>query len=156
MTNPVHEIYGNRLRVRACGLCVANDEILLVNHTLPDSNNFWIPPGGGIEFGESTTDGLIREFREETGLIVEPKEFLFATEFIASPLHAIEFFFSVVQTGGQLKMGGDPEMENQIIKEIRFVPWQELKTWNAQMLHGIFRKVAEPSKIMDLRGYFKL
>ena len=35
-------------------------------------NNRWEPPGGVLELGESITDGLRREVREETGLDVEP------------------------------------------------------------------------------------
>lgn len=35
-------------------------------------NHRWEPPGGVLELGESITDGLRREVREETGLDVEP------------------------------------------------------------------------------------
>jgi 8-oxo-dGTP diphosphatase len=156
MTNPVHEFYGNRLRVRACGLCVVGEDLLMVNHQHLANGNFWTPPGGGIEFGEQIEQCLIREFREETGLEIEPKEFLFATEFISLPLHAIEFFFRVEMTGGTLKKGSDPEMQNQIIRDVQFISWPVLKSWNPNSLHGIFQKVPEPSKIMGLRGYFKL
>jgi 8-oxo-dGTP diphosphatase len=156
MTNPVHEFYGNRLRARTCGLYVEDDRLLLVNHDGLGKDNFWSPPGGGVEFGESLSECLTREFHEETGLEVIAKEFLFLSEFIAPPLHAIEFFFLVKKTGGQLKTGKDPEMNYQIIKEIRFVSWSEIKTMSPESLHGIFKKVPEPSKIMDLRGHFKL
>lgn len=35
-------------------------------------NHRWEPPGGILELGESITDGVRREVREETGLDVEP------------------------------------------------------------------------------------
>jgi len=35
-------------------------------------NHRWEPPGGVLELGESITDGVRREVREETGLDVEP------------------------------------------------------------------------------------
>jgi 8-oxo-dGTP diphosphatase len=81
---------------------------------------------------------------------------LFTTELIQPPLHAIELFFSVKQTGGSLYTGHDPETDFQIIKEVRFVSWSELRSWKMEALHGIFQKVDDPSKIMGLRGYFKL
>jgi 8-oxo-dGTP diphosphatase len=155
MTNPVQEFYGNRLRVRACGLCVVDNELLLVNHEHLGNGNFWAPPGGGVELGEQIDQCLVREFHEETGLAIEPKEFLFATEFISLPLHAIEFFFRVEKTGGTLKRGSDPEMKNQI-RDVQFISWSVLKSSSPNSLHGIFQKVPEPSKIMGLRGYFKL
>ena len=35
-------------------------------------NGHWEPPGGVLERDESIIEGLLREVREETGLIVEP------------------------------------------------------------------------------------
>ena len=35
-------------------------------------NAHWEPPGGILERNETITEGLVREVREETGLIVEP------------------------------------------------------------------------------------
>jgi 8-oxo-dGTP diphosphatase len=35
-------------------------------------NAHWEPPGGILERDEAITDGLLREIKEETGLLVEP------------------------------------------------------------------------------------
>lgn len=155
MINTVHEIYGNRLRLRVCGVCLHDDQVLLVHHRITDTD-LWMPPGGGVEFGESVTDALKREFLEETGLTIEVEELLFTCEFIQLPLHAVELFFEVKAVGGSLHTGYDPEATDAIIKEVRFIPWHELAGWNPHVLHGIFRKVSHPGQIMDLNGYFKL
>lgn len=46
------------------GICVNNNKILLSYNS---SKNEYALPGGGIEKGESKTDCLAREFKEETG-----------------------------------------------------------------------------------------
>lgn len=156
MANLVHQIFGNQLRLRICGICLVENKILLVNHGLTETN-FWAPPGGGLQFGESAESCLKREFLEETGLDIEMRDFLFACEFIQSPLHAVELFFLTSLKGGVLRKGLDPELGNQqIIRDVKFFSWREIEQLQPPELHGIFSKAAKPSKIVGLRGYFKL
>ncbi len=49
----------------------AEGRVLLIRRS---DNKMWALPAGGIEAGESVTDCLRREVREETGLIVESEE----------------------------------------------------------------------------------
>ena len=158
MQNSVSNLYGNRLRVRACGIFIKDGEILLINHKSLAESDFWAPPGGGISFGEKAETCLAREFKEETGLTINVGQFLFACEFIQSALHAIELFFEVSASEGGLKIGIDPEMEanNQIIQDVRFVSMAEIKTMKINSLHGLFQLVSNPEEILGLRGYFKL
>ena len=104
MDGEIGKIYGDRLRVRVCGLCWDGDRILLANHSLLSGSNFWIPPGGGLEYGETVEKALKREFSEETGLEVEQLGFAFGCEFVKKPLHAIELFFNVVKSGESSKL----------------------------------------------------
>ena len=68
MCPEIDKIYGNRVRVRTCGIYWKDNMILMVNHLGLGPANFWAPPGGGVEYGESLTRALEREFEEETGL----------------------------------------------------------------------------------------
>ncbi|MCW5912783.1 MAG: NUDIX hydrolase [Cyclobacteriaceae bacterium] len=157
MATPVQQIFGNKLRLRVCGVCFQDNRVLLVNHAGLGHTHFWAPPGGGVELGEPAEQALIREFREETGLAIEVCDFLFACELIRLPLHAIELFFRVKITGGKLVTGHDPEMAGrQIIQEVRFFTENEVRSLPAAHLHGIFQKTPNMAQIEQLRGYYKL
>ena len=149
----VSELYGNKVRLRACGICVKEDKVLLINHALYGSD-FWSPPGGGLEFGESVTDCLKREFKEETGLRIKVGEMLFMHELIQPPLHAIELFFNVLSWQGDLQLGLDPEFSKseQIIKEVRFLSFDEILALPDQSVHAIFRKTASLEYLLKWRG----
>ncbi len=157
MDNEVQSFYGNRLRVRACGICVMDESILMVNHSGISDQDFWAPPGGGIQFGEHATACLKREFKEEVGLTVEIGKFLFACEFIQNPLHAIELFFEVQPTDHQIRLGSDPEPGSPwILSAVKFMPWPEIQNLPPSHCHGIFKLLDYPSKITALSGYFKV
>ena len=107
----INNAYGQKLRVRVCGICIQEDLILLVKHKhLGNTGTLWAPPGGGMEYGESAHEALKREFEEETNLEVIIKDFLFVHEYLDPPLHGIELFFRVEIVGGNLKLGQDPEL----------------------------------------------
>lgn len=46
------------------------DGLLLVGNRRKDRSLEWTPPGGVIDAGEAVLEGLAREVREETGLVV--------------------------------------------------------------------------------------
>ena len=88
-----------------------------------------MPPGGGLEFGETLEDTLKREFLEETGLHVKPKSLVHMNEVIKDQFHAVELFYKVEYLSGKLKTGTDPELSDssQIIKDVAFKNKSELK-----------------------------
>ncbi|HZY79413.1 MAG TPA: NUDIX hydrolase [Cyclobacteriaceae bacterium] len=157
MENPVHQIYGNRVRVRTCGICIMGDALVMVNHRHLTDTDFWAPPGGGIEFGEDAAACLTREFSEETGLKVDVGPFLFACELVKPPLHAVELFFHVIYKGGELITGTDPESgDQQIIKEVRMLTSADIRKLGVSRVHGILSRYPDIGQITALRGYFKL
>ncbi len=158
MDKSVQEIYGNRVRVRICGICQVEDRLLLINHSGLADGSFWAPPGGGMEFGQSAKENLIREFKEETGLEVEVGTLLFVTELVRVPLHAVELFFSVKLRGGALKTGHDPEMgtAQQLIQEARFMTFLEIDALPLAAKHGAFGLVLGSGRIGELNGYFRI
>jgi len=60
----IHEHYGEKLRVRVCGVCIEGGKILLVHHrSLGRTNSLWAPPGGGMNYGEDARQALKRELK---------------------------------------------------------------------------------------------
>ncbi|MEM7299302.1 MAG: NUDIX hydrolase, partial [Bacteroidota bacterium] len=124
MSRQTENPFTNRVRVRVCGLLIQEGKVLLLKHdTIGSSGYLWSPPGGGVEFGESAHETLIKEFKEETNLTIEVGEYLFTNEFIGTKHHAIELFFHVHLVSGDLKLGFDPELplDKQILTEARFI-----------------------------------
>lgn len=116
MKDSIIQNFGNRVRVRVCGVLIENGKVLLLNHKgLGDSGFLWLPPGGGVDFGETISETLQREFLEETNLEVKLTAFLIFREFVKPPLHAIELYFRVNRVGGKLRLGTDPDASEQII-----------------------------------------
>lgn len=125
------ELYQNRIRVRVNGILIQSSSILMVQIHSPVTNQLvWMPPGGGLEFGESLESCLEREFEEETGARISTGEFLFLNELIEAPYHAIELFYRVRQTGGIITLGSDPEHEtnSQLLKAVEWKPLSTLSS----------------------------
>jgi len=58
------------------GLLVRDGKVLIGRRKIEPRKGYWDLPGGFLEEGERPLDGLRREFREETGLEVEPVEWV--------------------------------------------------------------------------------
>jgi len=56
------------------GVVIRDGQVLLARHTYGRGNGMLIIPGGYVNYGETPIDALKREFLEETGVIIEPKD----------------------------------------------------------------------------------
>lgn len=66
--------------VRAYGALVLNQHILLSSENYKNIH-FTKLPGGALEFGESLPNCIVREFKEESGLVVNVDKHLYTTDF---------------------------------------------------------------------------
>ena len=107
-----------------------------------------------MAFGESVPDTLKREFLEETNLSIEVGPFAFGCEYLNPPLHAVELFFEVNITGGQLKSGYDPEL--QIIQDVAYLSPSEILSLPAEHLHGIFKLYHPTEQLRNLKGFYRI
>jgi 8-oxo-dGTP diphosphatase len=153
--NHTEKQFENKVRVRVCGILKENDRILLLKHDrIGPAGHLWSPPGGGVDFGESLEETIMKEFKEETNLEIEVKEYLFTNEFISKKHHAIEIFYIVERVSGDLALGSDPELgsERQILTEAKFFSPEELKKLPADTIHNAFNAANARDKIAELKG----
>lgn len=121
--------FGNKVRVRVCGLLIRDEEILLAQVHSPISDSLiWTPPGGALEFGEPIKSCLRREFKEETNLTVEARKLVHVNELVRKPFHALECYFEVKQISGKERIGKDPELswDRQLLHDLQWIPIADL------------------------------
>lgn len=158
VSDSVRTTFGDRLRVRVCGLCFSDDNLLLVRHRgLGAKGYLYAPPGGGMHYGEGAEEALVREFAEETGLRIEIREFLFVYEYRSLPLHALELFFAVESVGGTLRTGHDPEVpdDKQLIEAVDFMSAEAINQERGNQMHGMINRCHSPKELLSWRGYFE-
>ncbi|EON76288.1 NUDIX hydrolase family protein [Lunatimonas lonarensis] len=152
----IEEKFGNRLRTRVNGILVRDNKILMIKHRMGEGRFFWNVPGGGMKYGSSAPENLIREFKEETGLHIQVDEYLFLHEFLEPPLHAIELYFAVSVVGGKLELGKDPELDgnSQLISEIQFLGVDDIEKISNKEKHAMFWGIKSADDLGKWKGYF--
>lgn len=119
-------------RIRAAGLIVEGERILLVRHRAPGTErDWWIPPGGGLKPEDrSVLDTARREVFEETGLTATVSRVGYVNEWrqLSTATHHMEFFIPVDDYSGRIGLHNvsADEAEAQFIKEVRWLSRFEL------------------------------
>jgi len=92
---------------------VEADRVLLIRRGTAPLLGEWSLPGGVLECGETLREAVVREAREETGLMVEPGEMLGVYERVIRDdekrvrYHYVLIDFLCHSSGGDLKAGSD-------------------------------------------------
>jgi ADP-ribose pyrophosphatase YjhB (NUDIX family) len=125
-----------RQRVAAYGVARRGGKVLLTRAS-PDSGvpGTWWLPGGGLEFGESPRECLVREFLEETGLDVRVRGVLDVvsdvTDIVREPvrLHSIRLIYEVEVALGSARPESDGSTDAvqwvryRQLQDLHLIPW---------------------------------
>lgn len=106
------------IRIRVAGILVKDDQILLVRHE-KDGKSYWLIPGGGVDFGESAEQALIREFQEEVGLDIKVGKLVLVHDSIPPNHHrqVLNLYFQVTAENYGLKVTPDA-----VLRDAAFYP----------------------------------
>lgn len=95
------------------GVVIHKGGVVLVRRGKEPMKGQWTIPGGAVELGESLTQAVAREMREETGLDVRGGDLLEVFERVFRNLAgAVEYHYVILDyacewMGGELRAGGD-------------------------------------------------
>ena len=110
--------------IRITGILIEDNQILLVKQKLSDKRN-WSLPGGRLERGETMSQGIIREMKEETGLDVEIVRMLYLCDAAASDNTILHITFLLKRVGGEIELPTN-EFDANPIHDVKFVPIAKL------------------------------
>ncbi len=99
-------------RIRVAGILIKENKILFVKHR-KNNEEYYLLPGGGVDFGESFETALKREFMEEVNIEIKVRDLVFVSEGIdpKGEKHIISMVFLVDYIQGDIKI---PEEERII------------------------------------------
>ncbi|MGL4800593.1 MAG: NUDIX domain-containing protein [Cellulosilyticaceae bacterium] len=133
------------IRPRAAAIIV-NDkkELLLLRQKNPYTGfEWWTLPGGGMEPEESVIDTIVREVEEECNVSCRPMKLIYISEYVDYSIdthHLGMFFLTQIDDESQIQVGSDPEVEEQYIKECRFVSKEEIQHSKLPIYPPVFRQ----------------
>lgn len=129
-----------RIRVQAV-IFNEDGEILLVKHTKGD-REYYVLPGGGVEYQEPLLDALVRELREELNIgEIFSARFLKMREFIdfESDRHVIDVYYYVVANLRDVRVAE----EDGILSGFNFFSLDELERVVVYPSHSFIKELVK-------------
>ena len=102
---------GNDVRIRVAGILIRGNRMLLIAHKKNDEI-YWLLPGGGVDYGESLNEALIREFMEELNISVDVKDIALVSDSIdpTGDRHVVNICFLCTFKTGDFVLGEDKRL----------------------------------------------
>jgi 8-oxo-dGTP diphosphatase len=128
-----------RFNVRVYGLLINPLQQLLVSDEAFKSGQKATKfPGGGLELGEGLTDGLKREFIEETGIEVEIKEHFYTTDFFVRSFFELNSDSQIISVYYIVESANWQQIKTSATKfDFEYIPGKEAESFRWVNLHEL-------------------
>jgi len=142
-----------KLGIRPATIVIKDEKVLLVSSKYRDEE-FYLFPGGGMEFGETIEEAAVRETLEETGVKVKIKDLFHVNEYIYAEdwnKRSVSMFFiaEVVEILEPTTNDGGK------IKEVKWIKLSELDNYDIKP-----KRIADmlkiPSNFEDKREMYSI
>ena len=132
-----------QIRIRVAGILVKDGQVLLVRHE-KQGRTYWLLPGGGVEFGETAGEALVREFQEEVGLYIEVGKLVFVQDSIPPDHHRqvlnLYFLVSLKDKNQPIKVTKDSVLQDAAYYPLSDFPRMKINPdIKAEILEGIHK-----------------
>jgi 8-oxo-dGTP diphosphatase len=96
------------------GVVLIDGRVVLIRRGKEPLRGRWVIPGGTVELGETLQEALVREMREETGLVVRPRDVVLVFDRIQRDGPTVEYHYVIVDyacdyVSGELRAGSDAD-----------------------------------------------
>ena len=96
------------------GVVLIGGRVVLIRRGKEPLRGRWVIPGGTVELGETLQEALVREMREETGLVVRPREIVLVFDRIHREGPEVEYHYVIIDyacdyVSGELRAGSDAD-----------------------------------------------
>jgi mutator protein MutT len=134
-------------RVRAVGIVIDNERVLLMYRKL-NGKEYYVFPGGGVEEGETVEDCVKRELYEETSLSVKVEKLLYHLSDQAME----HYFYLCSYLEGEPALGNGNEMEAMTADNVYRPEWHMLSELSNLL---VYQLEVRDWLIEDLKNGFK-
>ena len=138
------------IRIRVAGILVKDGKILLVRHE-KNGKSYWLIPGGGMDFGETAEEALVREYQEEVGLKIKVGKLVLVHDSIPPTKHrqVLNLYFLVTAEDMNIKVTQDAVLKGADLHPLSEFPKLQVNPdVKAEILEGIRKDWSESCRYL--------
>ena len=120
-----------RFHITVIAIVIYHQNILILKRTRPSSDGlgFWELPGGGLEYGETPHQALIRELKEETNLDIKIIKPVYTFTAIRPDYQTVGIGFLAIPTNDHVKIS-DEHTEYRFVSSDELLNYVDKKIYN--------------------------